>query len=40
MGIGSSRYALLIVTQQGQCVSVGKALNTQTVLLLRHAGLK
>lgn len=40
MASGSSRYALLIVTQQEQCVSVGKALNTQTVLLLRHVGLK
>ncbi|KAF5945010.1 hypothetical protein HYC85_015238 [Camellia sinensis] len=39
MGIGSFQYALLIVTQQEQCVSVAKVLNTQTVLLLRHVGL-
>ncbi|KAL6958933.1 adenylosuccinate synthase [Sarracenia purpurea var. burkii] len=36
MGVGSSQYALPIVTQQEQCVSVAKALNTQTALLLRH----
>ncbi|GMP61253.1 hypothetical protein CsSME_00023789 [Camellia sinensis var. sinensis] len=39
MGIGSFQYALLIVTQQEQCVSVAKVLITQTVLLLRHVGL-
>ncbi|GMP61065.1 hypothetical protein CsSME_00023676 [Camellia sinensis var. sinensis] len=39
MGVGSIQYALLIVTQQEQCVSVAKVLNTQTVVLLRHAGL-
>ncbi|KAF5945984.1 hypothetical protein HYC85_016212 [Camellia sinensis] len=39
MGVGSFQYALLIVTQQEQCVSVAKVLNTQTVVLLRHVGL-